>query len=232
MAGAPGPTGEVEFIPDSDVVLGASILGGGTLARFQCRIFFDVTVLKVPTKDASALPGIQTNQLGHVVLLTAQPSGSTGFAGGSDTTTVTGPTLTIAKTPDGQTITAGDTATFTIVVTNTGNGNANAVVIDDTLPPGGGLTWGTATPGCTVVANVLHCDVGTLAPGASFTVVVTAQTSLQACTTLPNTATTSASNAGQVQDDGTITCQIPVCRRETRTGRRSPRVTRRRSPSW
>ena len=117
------------------------------------------------------------------------------------------PVLQIVKTPDGQTIAAGDTATFTIVVTNLGPGSALNVVIDDPLPAGGGVTWGTATPNCTVVANVLHCNVGTLAQGASFTAVVTALTSLQACTDMPNTATASASNAASVQDPGDITCR-------------------------
>ena len=38
------------------------------------------------------------------------------------------PVLVMAKTPDGGTITAGQTATFTVVVTNNGPGTANNVV--------------------------------------------------------------------------------------------------------
>ena len=75
------------------------------------------------------------------------------------------PVLTIAKTPDvptdpGGQITAGETATFTIVLTNNGPGTAVNVVISDTLP-GAGLTWtkvaGAAS--CTVTSNVLTCNI-------------------------------------------------------------------------
>src|SRR4030095_14223432 len=46
------------------------------------------------------------------------------------------PVLVIAKTPDGGTITAGGTASFTIVLTNNGPGPANNVAINDPLPNG------------------------------------------------------------------------------------------------
>jgi len=42
--------------------------------------------------------------------------------------------LAIAKTPDGATITAGQAATFTITVTNSGPTAAGGVVITDPLP--------------------------------------------------------------------------------------------------
>src|SRR4029079_2010877 len=53
------------------------------------------------------------------------------------------PALAIAKTPDvgAPPINAGQTATFTIVLTNTGQGTANNVMITDTLPNNGGVTW-------------------------------------------------------------------------------------------
>src|SRR5205814_958748 len=92
------------------------------------------------------------------------------------------PVLAIAKTPDSGTITAGDTATFTIVVTNLGPGTATGVtLVDDPLPAGGGVTWATSTTGCTVSGAVgsqkLNCAVpapGSLAVNATFTAVVTA----------------------------------------------------------
>src|SRR5438067_1305291 len=57
------------------------------------------------------------------------------------------PVLAIAKTPDGGTVTAGSTATFTIVVTNNGPGTATGVAISDPLPAGGGVSWSTARKG-------------------------------------------------------------------------------------
>ena len=156
------------------------------------------------TATATASNAAPVNDVG---LITCQPPG-----------------LTIVKTPDGGTITAGATATFTIVVTNNGPGAANALTLSDPLPAGGGVTWTTATAGCTISgavgAQVLNCNFGTAAAGFTTTVVVTAVTTLQTCTALAlvaapnnkmnNTATASASNAPSVSDVGDITCQIPV----------------------
>lgn len=137
------------------------------------------------------------------------------------------PQLSIVKTPDipgaGSLITAGDTATFTILLTNLGPGPALGVTIDDALP--GPLTWsfvsttvGTCNP---IVGNVLHCDVGDLTEGASVTVVVNAPTSVALCTPVTGQATAqflnvtnggaigSATNAATVTDPGSIACQTP-----------------------
>src|SRR5439155_1574865 len=123
------------------------------------------------------------------------------------------PDLHIVKSPDGQTINAGDTATFTIVVSNQGTGVAHNVTLSDPLPAGGGVNWTTGSAGCSVSgapgAQTLSCSFGDLAPGASVTVVVTAVTSFQACTTMPNLATASATNNPPVSDPGSITCQPP-----------------------
>ena len=62
-----------------------------------------------------------------------------------------------------------------------------------------------------MVSNVLHCNVGDLAAvTGSFTAVVTAPTTIATCQTLNNTAFTTASNAAQQSDPGSITCQTPV----------------------
>jgi uncharacterized repeat protein (TIGR01451 family) len=127
------------------------------------------------------------------------------------------PILQIAKTPDvqgdpGGLITAGDTATFTIVVTNLGPGTAKSVTISDALPTGGGVTWTTASTGCTITGSnpqVLSCNLGDMAANTAKTVVVTAATSLGKCAQMDNTAATSATNASQ-QTTGHILCQTPI----------------------
>src|SRR5262249_5271051 len=112
----------------------------------------------------------------------------------------------IAKTPDNGTVTAGDTATFTIVVTNNGPGTATGVAISDPVPAGGNVTWTTATANCSVTGAVgsqtLNCTVGSLTQGSSFTAVATAATSLGHCTVMNNTATATATNAATVTDPG------------------------------
>ena len=117
------------------------------------------------------------------------------------------------KRGDGQAINAGDTATFTIVVSNTGTGPALGATLNDPLPAGGGVNWQTSSAGCSISgapgAQTLACSFGDLAPGASVTVVVHALTSLQACATMPNLATASATNAPNAQGLGSITCVPP-----------------------
>src|SRR5205823_3001560 len=92
------------------------------------------------------------------------------------------PNLTVVKTPDGQTINAGDTATFTIVVTNTGTGVAKSVTLTDTLPVGGGVSWALtpAVTGCAINGTtplVLSCSFGDMVASASKTIVLSAATS-------------------------------------------------------
>jgi uncharacterized repeat protein (TIGR01451 family) len=118
------------------------------------------------------------------------------------------PTLTISKTPDGGTVTAGDYASFTITVTNNGPGAATNVDIDDTLPAGpGGLVWGESPdlPECSVVGDLLHCNIASLADDASFSVTVRALTDADDCGLLPNVAFADADNNPQVSDPGDIT---------------------------
>jgi uncharacterized repeat protein (TIGR01451 family) len=122
------------------------------------------------------------------------------------------PALTISKTPDAGTVNAGDYASFTITVTNNGPGAATNVDIDDTLPAGpGALVWSEFPDKaeCTVVSNVLHCDIASLAVAASFSVTVRALTDSGDCATLNNTAFADADNNSSVSDTGSLTVQCP-----------------------
>ena len=85
--------------------------------------------------------------------------------------TVLCPDVTVAKTPDGGTVQAGATATFTIVVTNLGPGAATGVTLTDNLPAGYTWTLGGANAGdCSINTapspDVLSCNFGTLADDA------------------------------------------------------------------
>jgi large repetitive protein len=86
----------------------------------------------------------------------------------SDATTITPlADLQVTKAVTPSMVTAGNTATFTIVVTNAGPSTATGVVITD--PPPAGLAFDTITGACTA----FPCTVPTLAPGASATVTAT-----------------------------------------------------------
>src|SRR4029453_17026543 len=98
----------------------------------------------------------------------------------------------VVKTADRGTIDAGDTAAFTIVVTNNGPGTAKSVTLSDPLPAG--IAWQEDSADCSIANGTLSCQFGNLVAGASRTVHVTGQTDPADCGDLVNTATVAASN--------------------------------------
>jgi uncharacterized repeat protein (TIGR01451 family) len=102
--------------------------------------------------------------------------------------------LSVVKSPKGGTFTMGAPVSFTIVVSNpaiAGSQAATNVKLNDTLPVNGGLTWtaATATQGsCGISGSLLNCSLGSLAAGASATIIVSspATTPASACQSQPN----------------------------------------------
>ena len=117
------------------------------------------------------------------------------------------PNLVVTKTADNSPISAGDTASFTIVVQNTGPGTAHGVTLDDPLPAG--ISWVADNQACSISSGTLSCDFGDLASGASATVKVSGETTADSCGQLPNTATASATNAPDASDSATIQVDCP-----------------------
>src|SRR4051812_2399445 len=135
----------------------------------------------------------------------------------SASVTVNCPDVKVTKTPDGGTINAGETATFSIKVENIGQGTAKAVTLHDALPGTAAVHWTTADAGCAITgadgAQVLDCTVGDLVPGGSKTYTVSANLAGKTfCGPLDNSATASATNeaSGALAnntDTGSITVQ-------------------------
>jgi uncharacterized repeat protein (TIGR01451 family) len=123
--------------------------------------------------------------------------------------TVQCPNLSVSKTPDGGTVNAGDPISFTITLSNAGPGTAINVDIDDTLPAGFEWVESPDKAECTIVSNVLHCDIASLASGATFSVTVTSPTQAADCGLVTNTATGDADNHAQVSNSGNQTVQCP-----------------------
>jgi len=63
---------------------------------------------------------------------------------------VTHPAISIVKDPKSQTVTVGNTATFTITVLNTGDTTLTDVAVTDALSPNCNKTIGTLAPGASV----------------------------------------------------------------------------------
>ena len=95
-------------------------------------------------------------------------------------------------------------------VTNFGPSLATGVVLRDPLPAG--ATYVSADQAaCTAAADVVTCNVGALAPGASFTVLVTVHVQAGAAgTTLANTATGTATQPDPVDSNNTAIDRLTV----------------------
>jgi len=122
------------------------------------------------------------------------------------------PDVHVDKTADNSPITAGDEACFTMVVSNAGPGTAHDVELDDTLPGTGWAIDSQDGAACNISGgNILHCDIGDLAPLGTYTVKVCRTTTTDDCGTLPNQADVSASNESTTdQQDNSDSAEIVV----------------------
>ncbi|MPZ14502.1 MAG: DUF11 domain-containing protein [Chloroflexi bacterium] len=164
--------------------------------------------------SASVTVSAASTSVGTLSTTATATASNTASASDPGSINVTGvPKLTVSKTPDGETIYAGQTASFTMTVTNTGSGAAANVQLTDTLPSG--LSWAEspASPDCSIQSRSLTCTFGTLAPEESATVTVAAQTT--AARTLNNTATATATGVTAASDAGSITVLSPTLAVET-----------------
>jgi uncharacterized repeat protein (TIGR01451 family) len=132
-----------------------------------------------------------------------------GSGDASDSVTVNCPNVSVLKTAANGTINAGDTASFTIVVSSNGTGAATNVTLNDPLPDG--ISWSEDSAVCDIAAGVLRCDFGDMASGTSSTVHVSGETDATDCGILTNTATVSADNEAPGTDgDNASTATITV----------------------
>jgi uncharacterized repeat protein (TIGR01451 family) len=130
--------------------------------------------------------------------------------------------MTVAKTADHATVSAGSAIGFTVTITNPGTstttGTATSVSLTDPLPAGTGVSWtitsqtGTA---CSITGTApsqgLGCSFSTFAPGASYSVHITSATTFVSCAEYTNTATVGAGNqTGTVPSTATTTVQCPT----------------------
>jgi uncharacterized repeat protein (TIGR01451 family) len=134
----------------------------------------------------------------------------------SDSVTVECPGLNIAKVATDDEIDAGETAEFTIIVWNTGPGNATDVTIHDELP-GANLEWSESddpSDSCEVVDNVLDCNFGDLGvttmENSPARVSVAADTDRDDCGTLDNEAFANASNSDEISATASILVHCPT----------------------
>jgi len=118
--------------------------------------------------------------------------------------------LAIEKTDTPDPVIAGQSLTYTLLVTNHGPSDATGVMVEDTLPAG--VTYVSATPsqGTSAAANgTVTVDLGDLAAGAQATITIAVDVEPSARGTLVNTADVSGNepeiNLENNQDQVTTT---------------------------
>jgi uncharacterized repeat protein (TIGR01451 family) len=97
------------------------------------------------------------------------------------TVSVLCPGLAIVKDADAPSVNVGSDIGFTVTATNSGQGTATGVLVNDPLPTGPGITWTIDVPNttgplsCSITAGTLSCT-GSLGAGQSEVVHVTSPT--------------------------------------------------------
>jgi uncharacterized repeat protein (TIGR01451 family)/fimbrial isopeptide formation D2 family protein len=188
-----------------------------------------VTFVARPLPAAATTPGTAANANVNSASVTAatDEAGNAGNADGAygspaDTATATLhlPDLAIVKTPDHGTVNAGATSSFSLAVTNNGNGTARNVDVADVLPaglsyaagdatasPGAGFSEASVASGPGAGETTVHWTVATLAAGSTVTVTVpvTVDHDVADGTTLTNTGRASSDEVPTpVSDTGSL----------------------------
>jgi len=160
--------------------------------------------------------GGSVSNTANVSTTTVDPDPDNNMATTTATTAVSADVGVAKSGPDS--VVAGSTVTYTIVVTNGGPSDASSVSLTDTLPPGttfgslnqttgSSFTCNTPGPGGT---GTITCSIATLASGASATFSLVLNVSATATGTLANTAGVSATTADPASGNNNSTASTTV----------------------
>jgi uncharacterized repeat protein (TIGR01451 family) len=193
----------------------ASISSTGALIDNLGTLASGATVTFTVTGTTAAGANGALNNTATVTSTNNSPSSLTGSA----TITVKAPQLTLTKSANGTTFNPTGPIGYTIVISNNGTGVAYGVNVTDPLPTATGVSWTgvttsgpSGTPQATFdsTTNTVSDALGTLAPGATVTFVVSgATTNFRGA--LPNTATATSTNnsPGTLTASATIAINVP-----------------------
>ncbi len=146
-----------------------------------------------------------------VVAATNEPAENTGNNEDDASIVVECADITLTKTADDASVSAGDQIGFTVTVTNTGSGTAYGVSITDTLPTDAGTAWTieSQSGGFAINAGVLSYGPATLAQDASVWVHIVSPTTAETCGTVDNTASVTTTNDGSDEDSSEVDVLCP-----------------------
>lgn len=145
--------------------------------------------------DATVLPGAADGALDNTASVSGpgvdpDPSNNSSTAKASVGSSADLSLTKTADVPDGS---AGDQVTYTLAAHNDGPSNAAGAKIVDTLPAG--VSFVSASPGCTNNSGVVTCQLGTLAAGGDAARTITVRIDPGALGTISNSARVSSDTA-------------------------------------
>lgn len=217
LTGAPGATCETPAPAGVQCAIQA-------LAPGQSRTF------QYSAASSSSLDGgVPLDNTASVVAQTPDPDDSDNVATATVTTAAPVASLSITKTVDQPTVTAGGQVRFEVIVNNDlGPSDANGVTLSDVLPTGLAIISASPSRGTCTVAGTVTCALGTLVAGiagvlagGSATIEIVADVSPDAQVgILTNTATASAADAPAIaaQAAMAITSSADLVMRKTASG--------------
>jgi uncharacterized repeat protein (TIGR01451 family) len=164
-----------------------------------------VTVAARVAADAPA--GTVTNTAS--VAAPADDRDTTNNSGAVDIAVEQSADLRIAKVAEPATGVPGADQSFRLTIVNDGPSLARGVTVSDPLPADFTAT-GVDRDDCTVIAGVVQCTIGDLAPGATAEVMVSGTLAAGATGTLSNTASTSSATPDPDGSDNSATAQLPL----------------------
>ncbi|MEN8376050.1 MAG: DUF11 domain-containing protein, partial [Gemmatimonadota bacterium] len=199
------PDGGLSWFEVSDPDAACSIGAGDILTcDFGTMMANDSAEVTVGAETSQADCGTVTNT-GHVSAVNDSTRSDT------DSLVVQCPDINIDKEAVTDTVSAGDSIKFKVIVWNAGPGDADSVTLADTLP-NGGLSWvelDDPDTACMVASDILTCDFGTMLAGDSAEVTVGAVTDAADCGTVTNTGHASAANDTTESDTDSLAVQCP-----------------------
>ncbi|MBJ8190999.1 DUF11 domain-containing protein, partial [Bacillus cereus] len=167
------------FIPGSVTIGGSSVPAANPATGFSVgTINTSATVPVTFQALVNAVPssGNLTDQAAYTYTFTPPDGRILNGSGTSNTLTipVSSPNVTVTKASSLAAAAVGETVQFTITATNNGIAKVTKVVVTDPLPSGVAFVPGSVTVNGTASATATPVNgipIGTLAPGASVTVV-------------------------------------------------------------
>ncbi|HEX4983327.1 MAG TPA: Ig-like domain-containing protein, partial [Ilumatobacteraceae bacterium] len=141
--------------------------------------------------------------------------------------TTLAPALSLTKTADDESVSAGEAIGFLVDLSNSGaagTGIAKDVTLNDPLPGGDGIEWaidsvtgtGGYAPGagaCEITGSApsqtLECDFGDLDPGEGVEIAISSDTDETSCAAYRNEATVNASNHAELTAHDTTEVLCP-----------------------